>query len=120
IRQAKFNSVTDQLQTRNCKIVLGVLKYAKSPLLKRWGELDIKITDASNEAKDNVKYLSTLEKYSEPLYSSDPVQMIHSISGLINAIKMMHSIARYYNTSERMTSLFVKITNQMIKCSKSY
>ena len=33
---------------------------------------------------------------------------------------MMHSIARYYNTSERMTALFVKITNQMITCCKNY
>jgi dynein heavy chain len=33
----------------------------------------------------------------------------------MNSIKMIHTIARYYNTNERMTGLFVKITNQMIK-----
>ena len=33
---------------------------------------------------------------------------------LLNNVKMMHTIARYYNTSERMTTLFGKITNQMI------
>uniref|UniRef100_A0A7S1KLW9 AAA+ ATPase domain-containing protein n=2 Tax=Percolomonas cosmopolitus TaxID=63605 RepID=A0A7S1KLW9_9EUKA len=119
-RMAKFNSITDQLKQRRCKIVLGVLKYAKSGLLQDWKELDMKITDAANEAKDNVKYLYILEKFSEPLYKTDPVKMIASIPGLINAIKMMHSIARYYNTSERMTSLFVKITNQMITCCKKY
>jgi hypothetical protein len=32
----------------------------------------------------------------------------------MNSIKMIHTIARYYNTNERMTGLFVKITNQMI------
>ncbi len=33
----------------------------------------------------------------------------------MNAIKMIHTIARFYNTSDKMTGLFIKITNQMIK-----
>lgn len=28
---------------------------------------------------------------------------------------MIHTIARFYNTSDKMTGLFMKITNQMIK-----
>lgn len=32
----------------------------------------------------------------------------------MNSIKMIHTIARYYNTNDSMTKLFVKITNQMI------
>ena len=35
--------------------------------------------------------------------------MLEGIPGLINAIRMIYSISRYYNTSERMTSLFVKV-----------
>lgn len=36
--------------------------------------------------------------------------MFESIPGLINAIRMINSYSRYYNTSERMTALFVKVT----------
>ena len=38
--------------------------------------------------------------------------MVETIPGLVNAIRMIHSISRFYNTSERMTSLFVKVSNQ--------
>lgn len=43
-----------------------------------------------------------------------------SLPTLINNIKMMHTIARYYNTSERMTVLFQKVTNQMVRNCKEH
>uniref|UniRef100_A0A8C4MPB6 Dynein axonemal heavy chain 5 n=1 Tax=Equus asinus asinus TaxID=83772 RepID=A0A8C4MPB6_EQUAS len=119
-RLSKFNYLLDQLKSPDVKAVLAVLAAAKSKLLKTWRETDIRITDAANEAKDNVKYLYTLEKCCDPLYSNDPISMIDSIPTLINAIKMIYRISHYYNTSEKITSLFVKVTNQMISACKAY
>ena len=95
-------------------------QHAIFELLHRWKQIDISVTEAANEAKDNVKYLATLDKFIEPLYSGTPVSILDTVPSLLNSIKMIHTIARYYNTTERMTHLFTKITNQMISNCKNY
>ena len=127
-RMQRLTNIMEQLKTKECKQVLGVLaSYTKGgsdqgsvqghavyALLRRWKAIDVSITEAANEAKDNEKYLKTLEKFIEPLYEDDPMAIVDTLPALMNSIKMIHTIARYYNTTERMTNLFVKITNQMI------
>eukprot|EP00762_Andalucia_godoyi_P004467 ANDGO_08124.mRNA.1 Dynein gamma chain len=119
-RMAKFNSVLEQLKAPQARVVFGVLRSAPSPVLVEWNKLDVAITNAANEAKDNVKYLYTLEEFYDPLYKLDPPNVIPTIPGLLNSIRMMYSIARFYNTAERMTALFVKVTNQIIVCCRKY
>jgi dynein heavy chain len=46
--------------------------------------------------------------------------MMDLLPRLIGAIRVIYSISTYYNTSERLTSLFVKITNQMITTCRAY
>ncbi|XP_030652607.1 dynein heavy chain 8, axonemal [Nomascus leucogenys] len=117
---AKFNYIIEQIKGPSCKAVINVLNVAHSKLLKNWRDLDARITDTANESKDNVRYLYTLEKVCQPLYNHDLVSMAHGIQNLINAIRMIHGVSRYYNTSERMTSLFIKVTNQMVTACKAY
>jgi dynein heavy chain len=76
------------------------------------------VTEALNEAKDNVKYLQTLEKFIEPLEQGTPESIKEILPALMNSIKMIHTIARYYNTSEQMTGLLSKCTTSMIKTCK--
>ena len=124
----KLTQVSEQLGSKNCRAVYDLLDQACEGMqdqlgvnyqkiymaTSNWRGIDNKITESLSEAKDNVKYLQTLEKYLEPLYTGNPETIKETLPALMNSIKMIHTIARYYNTTERMTGLFVKITNQMI------
>ena len=72
---------------------------------------EVDLSDKLNQAKDNVKYLGILEKFIEPLYKGTPETIIETLPALMNAIKMIHTIARYYSGTTAMTNLFQKITN---------
>jgi len=58
-----FHSITDQLKNPDFKIVLSVLKLVKSKFVKRWTELDNRITDAANEAKVHCLCISLLSPF---------------------------------------------------------
>ena len=130
-KMQRLTSIAEQLKRKDCRQVITSLstltKNSSEPrvqkvivLLRRWKEKDVLITEKANEAKDNVKYLFTLERFIEPLYSGSATTIIDTLPALMNSIKMIHTIARYYSTTERMTNLFARITNQMIvNCKNS-
>ncbi|XP_032818620.1 dynein axonemal heavy chain 5-like isoform X1 [Petromyzon marinus] len=119
-RTSRFNSLLEELKSERVQKVTGLLQAARSRSLKHWKELDSRITEEASEAKDNVKYLYSLEKFFGPLAKYSPPLLIQTIPGLMSNIRMVHTISRYYNSSEHMTSLFVKVTNQMIATCKAY
>ncbi|XP_076826623.1 dynein axonemal heavy chain 5 [Brachyhypopomus gauderio] len=119
-RMNTFSSLLDEIKQPQVKKIIGVLQVAKSKTLNKWKELDRNITVVANEAKDNVKYLYTLEKFFRVLGKCTPTDMLEHIPSLLNSIHMIQSVSRYYNTAEHMTSLFVKVTNQMVTTCKAY
>lgn len=139
-RMQRIASITEQLKTLHCRTVLGILHFVNtartghphpqqveldkarvlvSGQVRRWKLLEISVHEAAAEARDNVKYLSSLDKNLEPLYSGTLEGVIENLPGLMNGVKMVNSIARFYNTNERMTQLLGKITNQMITLCKT-
>ena len=43
VRMAKFNSVTEQMKSKDCRLVMGVCSTARSKQYKRWKEVDVKV-----------------------------------------------------------------------------
>uniref|UniRef100_A0A669P3A4 AAA+ ATPase domain-containing protein n=1 Tax=Phasianus colchicus TaxID=9054 RepID=A0A669P3A4_PHACC len=119
-RMSLFNSLLDDIKSSRVKKTLSILQAARSKTLKQWKELDSSITIAANEAKDNVRYLYTLDKFFALLAKASPVTVVEHIPSLMNAVCMIYCTSPHYNTSECMTSLLLKITNQMINMCKAY
>ncbi|XP_063254262.1 dynein axonemal heavy chain 5-like isoform X4 [Prinia subflava] len=119
-RMSSFNSLLDEIKSSRVKKIISILQAARSKTLKQWKELDGSITIAANEAKDNVRYLYTLDKFFGPLANASPETVMEHIPTLMNLVCMIYCTSPYYNTSEHMTSLFLKITNQMINTCKTY
>ena len=88
-RMQRFASVSEQLRSRENRVIVGVLGQTRSNVLRRWKALEPPITDGSNEAKDNVKYLAALEKFLEPLENGTPSAIADCLPGIFSNIKMM-------------------------------
>ena len=99
IRIQSLISIIEQLKQRKCNIVIEILstftkrcgdqEKAKIMLLiSRWKQIDINVTEAANEAKDNVKYLFSLHRFIGPLYTGSIQSIIDTLPALINSIKV--------------------------------
>ncbi|XP_059171726.1 dynein axonemal heavy chain 8-like [Physella acuta] len=119
-RSAHFSYLVQQIKSKQCRLVMHVLYICKSSVMEKWRELDMKVTDQANEARDNAKYLYTLEKYCEPLYRCQPKQMMDNLPGLIGTIRLIYNFSRYYTSPDKVSRIFVKITNQIVTTCKNY
>ena len=135
VRMQRITGIHEEQRSLRCRTVLGILYFVNNAkpggppaidsarsgvgiVLRHWKALEVSVEEALNEAKDNVKYLTSLDKSLEPLYSGNVHSVQEGLAGLMNGLRMVHNIARYYSTNERMTQLLCKISNQMIKVSK--
>ena len=67
------------------------------------------------EAKDNVKFLTTLERHFKNISMGDMNSIIDTLPSMMNAIRMVWIISRHYITDERMVPL-----NKMVKCNTMF
>ncbi|KAM4740016.1 dynein axonemal heavy chain 8-like [Anableps anableps] len=78
-KHLQFSSIINHTKSKECKAVVMVLHIRRSKMIKVWLDLDKRITDRVNEAKDYLKFLYTLEKVLHALYNNDPIKQIISV-----------------------------------------
>ena len=81
-RQRNLFIITEQLKSRECQIVIGLLIAQQSKLLKRWKGVDSAITDASNESKDINKLLDAFGPLIDSLHDVELANIQRPLTAL--------------------------------------
>ena len=61
------------------------------------------------EAKDNVKFLATLERHFKHILHGSLLQIIDTLPSMMNALRMVWVISRHYKEDQRMEPLMARI-----------
>ena len=109
-RSSALSAVCEQLDLPLVKKMLDVLKVAEVSVLSSFEHNRIELNKFYTEAKDNVRFLATLERHFKNLtHGSTFGVVIDTIPSLMNALRMVWIISRHYNRDERMVPLMERI-----------
>lgn len=115
-----MGSIAEDIRSRECRVVIGVLGSAKSRALRRWRQAESALSEASSEARDSVRHLSALEKPLQPLFGGSPSTAAEVLPDLMSSIKALHNAARSYSSARSMTRLLRKVVHGMTSRCMEY
>ncbi|CAM4927444.1 unnamed protein product [Rotaria socialis] len=116
----QLNHIMNQLRLPSNRAVIYLLNIAASARSLEWREIDKKLTQSINEARDHYKFLMIVAKHIGPLYRNDPREIQETLNSLLNTIVLINSCSEFYSKPEKIASLLVSISNQMVICCKDY
>ena len=70
--------------------------FIREHIWDKWTKCQQKLTDALNEAVDNVRFLDNLRPFVKPLYEENFRGLLDSIPHLYTSLKMILTISRHY------------------------
>jgi dynein heavy chain len=114
-RNAALSSLYEQLNLPNVKRMVTVVEVGSTDInliasfKSQFGEL----TKLYVEAKDNVKFLTTLERHFKNISHGSLTQILDTLSPMMGALRMVWIISRHYSDDTRMGTLFERIANEI-------
>eukprot|EP00741_Cyanophora_paradoxa_P015322 tig00000194_g14791.t1 len=112
-RNAALSTLYEQLNLPNVKKMLEVLEMNDSQLLPGFKYQMGELMKYYIEAKDNVKFLTTLERHFKNISGGNLTIIMDTLPSMMNAIRMVWIISRHYNTDERMVPLMERIADDI-------
>ena len=117
-RAVDLGGIRKQLDDGNVAVIVSVLETARSSYLAPFLSLRNLISKEAVAAEDNLKFLLCLEDPCKALSKALPEEIPALLPPIVNCIRLVWSLSRFYNTPERITVLLRKLSDEIIaRCS---
>ncbi|KAB1265174.1 Dynein heavy chain 2; axonemal, partial [Camelus dromedarius] len=110
-----LSGISKQLVKQGVKHIESILHLAKSSYLAPFMKLAQQIQDGFRQAQSNLTFLSILKEPYQELAYVRPKDISGKLPRLISLIRIIWVNSPHYNTRERLTSLFRKMSNEIIR-----
>lgn len=114
-RATSLSALYEQINMPRVQQMVQVLKLSEFSQLNTFQFHFGELTKLYMEAKDNVKFLTTLERHFKHLTEGSFVTINDSMFAMLNGLKMVWVISRHFNSDERMSPLMENIAKTLVK-----
>ncbi|CBH10362.1 dynein heavy chain, putative [Trypanosoma brucei gambiense DAL972] len=113
-KYSTISALYEQINSPEAKLIMKVAKEAECNSYHLISSTIQQFFRYYAEAKDNVKFLGTLDRHFRTLHGVTPVTgslqpIIDTLSSMMTGVRMVWIISRYYCTEERMVGLLEKV-----------
>jgi len=112
-RHQALGALYEQLQATPVTAIIAVLKKADAHACIGFSKTYDELQKLSLEAKDNTKFLATLERHFKTLQQGSFSTILDTLPSMLNAIRMVWIISRHYNSEMRMVPLMERIAHKL-------
>ncbi len=113
-RHMIFSDISEQLKSKKVGLILDRLRASGSHVVKKLQERVNDLSKIEIEAAENVKFLATLERHFRILKDGS-LDGIHStIPALLDGMRMVWTISKFYCRDDRMAPLLVLVAKQIV------
>jgi len=113
-RARNLTSVRIQLEQPAVAGICAVLRESRSGYLEPFERLAEVVLNEAEAAEDSVKFLRALKDPGEALAKAKMSEIPGLLPDLLNAVRMIWTISRHYNTPRRIVGLLRKTSNAVI------
>jgi dynein heavy chain len=114
-RNANLSVLFDQINAPKAQLMMQVMKLMDIPQLSSFNFHFSELTKLYLEAKDNVKFLTTLERHFKHISEGSYQTILESMQSMVNGLRMVWVISRHFNTDERMAPLMENIAETLAR-----